>query len=351
MPLYHQLREILEDGILMGNLKPGEPLFSERKICRMFNISRPLVIRVFNEMTEKGLLYKKQGSGTFVSANALAILKKQNHGPARALTVGIGFLDYQRKEDPTTIKILNSVQRCCDDHGISTRLLGTAANNSKLNEVDGVLVIDETRDGEVFALDQTNIPFVTMFAQYEGKDYPIVMNDPVKIGEDCTDYFISKGHRRIAYIAGPLQRPQGYCLAFSPRMIEGYRNVLKNHKIRFSKKLIKSCDHYKESEAYSAALDLLDLPDPPTAIIAFDDILAMGAVRAIQGKGLKIPQDIAVMGSGDILDTDFLSTVERNIPKAAETALDMLMRIIHRQPLPTNTSIINTNLMLRQSTG
>lgn len=57
------------------------------------------------------------------------------------------------------------------------------------------------------------------------------------------------------------------------------------------------------------------------------------------------------MGSGDILDTDFLSTVERNIPKAAETALDMLMRIIHRQPLTTETSIIDTTLLVRQSSG
>ena len=133
LPMYHQLRQILEDGILMGNFKGGERLHSERKLVEMFGISRPLVIKVLNEMTEAGLLYKKQGSGTYVSEQAEEILKKRISGPSRSFSVGIGFLDYQRKEDPTTIKILNAVQRSCDARGISTRLLGSSRPSNDIS--------------------------------------------------------------------------------------------------------------------------------------------------------------------------------------------------------------------------
>ena len=134
-------------------------------------------------------------------------------------------------------------------------------------------------------------------------------------------------------------------------MIEGYRSELGKNNIRFSKRLVRHCDNYKESEAYEAMQGLLDLASPPTAVIAFDDILAMGAVRAIQQRGCQIPDDVAVMGAGDIFDSKFLSTVDRNIPIAVEEALQMLMRLVHQQPLDNNVHIISSNLIIHESSG
>lgn len=350
LPLYSQLREILENAIQAGEFSPDQPLLSQRKMCEVFGVSRPIVIKVLEEMTTDGLLQSRRGSGTFVTKDAAEILRRRTES-RETMTVGIGFLRYEQEASLATIQVLRAIQRLCDERGIATRLLGHAPARSTdtVQDVDGILIIDETRSGQVQRLETSGVPFVTLFAEYEGKEYYTVTNDAVSMGFQCAEYLILRGHRHIAFLTGPLRRPAGQCLAYSPAMIEGYRKALRKHEIRFRTGLVRHCDQYKESEAYHQTKELLDLACPPTAFITFDDILAVGAMRAVQEHSRRVPEDVAILGSGNILDSDFLSTLDRNVPQAVRLALNMLTNLVYHQPVDQRKLTIDTHLVIRKS--
>lgn len=109
----------------------------------------------------------------------------------------------------------------------------------------------------------------------------------------AVDYLIAQGHQRIGMIAGIANTPpREYRLA-------GYRQALQSHGLPADELLIRGAD-YQEEGGYEAMVELLRLEDRPTAVFAANDLMALGAMMAIRAAGLRIPDDIAIIGLDDI---------------------------------------------------
>jgi len=100
---------------------------------------------------------------------------------------------------------------------------------------------------------------------------------------------------------------------------------------------------------------LLDLPDPPTAIFAFNDNLAIGAVQAAQARGLRVPEDLSVVGFDDVepatIVTPALTTVRQPLAEMGRTAVSLLVRLLEGQLIETLHLELSTRLVVRQSTA
>jgi len=122
-----------------------------------------------------------------------------------------------------------------------------------------------------------------------GSGLPCVVPDERQGGRLATETLLAAGHRRVGFVNGP----PGF-LASHGRL-QGYRDALRAAGITSGQRLVKTGDWWQESAARATA-ELLDLDDAPTAVFCANDWMAMGAYEAIKGRGLRIPEDVAVIG-------------------------------------------------------
>jgi DNA-binding LacI/PurR family transcriptional regulator len=175
---------------------------------------------------------------------------------------------------------------------------------------------------------------------------PVVDIDFRLAGELATRHLLECGHRRIATIVEePVQLTRR----------QGFEAVLAEAGLTTPQEYIRKGDSSFES-GYQATLALLALPEPPTAIFAGNDWMALGAIEAIASKGFSVPHDLAVVGVDDISQAAHahppLTTI--SIPKLelARTVTELLLRNIQEKDVPQEPTkiLVNPRLIVRQST-
>ena len=166
--------------------------------------------------------------------------------------------------------------------------------------------------------------------------------------EQAMRHLLDLGHRRIAQITGP----RGW-LATEDRRL-GYQAALASAGIL--------PDPALEQEAIpeiapgrAAAERLLDLPEPPTAIFAFNDNIAIGTIQAARARGLRVPEDLSVVGFDDVepatIVTPALTTVRQPLAEMGRTAVSLLTRLLERQRFETLHIELAVRLVVRDSTA
>lgn len=185
-----------------------------------------------------------------------------------------------------------------------------------------------------------NIPIVVVDRDIKENDYDIVLVDNSVGGFDATRYLIELGHRRIACIAGPSP------ITPSAQRVAGYKQALQEAGIQIDTNLIIPGDfHYESGDRAMRAL--LALPQPPTAVFACNDMMALGAFQAVNNQGMKIPEDISVIGFDNIPFSQTvyptLTTMAQPIHEMADLVVDLLVDKIkfHRQRVRTNERELN----------
>lgn len=162
----------------------------------------------------------------------------------------------------------------------------------------------------------------------------------------ATEYLINLGHSRIGLISGLMQ------IASARERLEGYKAALADHKIAFDPDLITEGDFWQPS-GYEAALTLLDLKPPPTAIFASNDLSAFGAMDAIRERGLSIPEDISIVGFDDIPQASLvhpkLTTVRQPLDQMGRVAVQMLLDQVENPSHPPRRITLATQLIVRDS--
>lgn len=174
----------------------------------------------------------------------------------------------------------------------------------------------------------------------------IVLNETQAV-EELVTYLIGKGHRRIAAIAGPAE-------TWSGRLRRaGYESALRKHDIPVCDELIITT-RYRRSHGASAMQQLLAMDNPPTAVFAANDHLAVGALLHAVDAGLQVPDDIAVAGFDDIPDATLvrpqLTTVRKDVEAIGTAAVQLLLeRLNGDDTLPARTHTLDYELMIRDS--
>ncbi len=167
-------------------------------------------------------------------------------------------------------------------------------------------------------------------------------------GLAATRHLLSLGHRRIAVISGPRD------VLCSRARVDGYRSALEEAGVPLEPGLIRYGD-FVATGGYTHGMKLLDRPDRPTAIFAGSDTQALGVMRAARELGLRIPEDLSVVGYDDLPVTEWLvpplTTVRQPLHDMAGTATRMLLELANGSQ-PANRRIdLATELIVRQTTA
>lgn len=218
----------------------------------------------------------------------------------------------------------------------------------RTRRVDGLVLVEpQTQDERMPRLLEEGFPFV-LIGRYEPTDAVYsVDNDNVGAGHMATKHLIGKGHRRIAYISGP----RGIFVCEDRH--QGYRRALEEAGLPYASELV-AWGEFSESHGYRSMNRLLGLSDPPTAVVAVDDLVAIGALRAVQERGITVPQQVAVIGFNDSLFCQYvdppLSSVAVDIRGLAHIATQVLIRLIEGREMPQRRHIVPCQLVERAST-
>ena len=211
--------------------------------------------------------------------------------------------------------------------------------------LDGVIISSTVIDDPLIPrLLKDKIPFVLVGRYPHDPQVNYVDADNRAGAQMAVDYLIRLGHRRIATITGPLNMIAGL------DRYEGYKTALTNRGISFDENLVAEGD-FTEEGAYQAMQTLL--PQKPTAVFVASDTMAMGAIKAIREAGLRIPEDISVVGFDDLQSSSFtappLTTVRQPVYQLGSTAASLLIDLIEGKSEPPQHIILPTELVIRES--
>ena len=204
---------------------------------------------------------------------------------------------------------------------------------------DGVIIVAPVA-GE-FNIDA---PIVSIDPLASNPNYPAVHATNYQGAMDAMDYLIGLGHKRIGFISGRAE------LESSNRRLKGYREALNKAGIPIDDSMIASGDYTTET-GVSGARELLALESPPTAIFASNDQMAMGVFQVAEELGMRIPEDLSVIGFDNITESKYmgLTTVDQFISEMGYVATQMLIKIINDVPLEDQTYQMQTRLVIRNS--
>lgn len=223
-----------------------------------------------------------------------------------------------------------------------------AINTLLSRPVDGIIFVESGHRVATEVLEQSGKPYIFVHRLFDTSIKNSVVPDEFYGASLAVKHLIRLGHRRIAYIQGP----KGWYAAEG--RLAGYRAVLANEGIPVDPALIESGDWELES-GYEATRRLLALDVPPTAIFAANDMMAIGAMYAIQTAGLRIPEDIAVVGydNREVAWTvqPNLTTVNMPVYEMGLTAARLLLKQLKEEAHVIEEVRVKGQLFIRESCG
>jgi LacI family transcriptional regulator len=247
-----------------------------------------------NQETKKRIFKVAQELG-YVRNNTAVALRTKKTG-----TVGVVIED---NRNPFYAEVLNGMEVAAREKNYHIIFANTQRDYKKEEEainlllakrVDGLLIAPvQDRDDDINSLVKANIPFVVVGRDFENIELDAVYNDEVKGGFLATEYLIKKGHKRIALIDGFLYKSP------AKGRLEGYKKALKKYGISIDDALVSVGD-IDVKDGYERTRQMLEKDLDFTAIFAYNDMMAFGAMQAIREKGLRIPEDIGLVGYDDI---------------------------------------------------
>lgn len=224
-----------------------------------------------------------------------------------------------------------------------------AVENLMKTRVEGLIVClsQETKSYEHFdRLINNNIPLVFFDRVCRTDEVPSVVVNNEDAALKITKHFYKNGFRRIAYIAGPEY------LNISQERTHGYLAGLKSCGLEFRPELLEKCN-LSTREATKATARLLDLPEPPDAIFGINDTVVFAAMKEIKQRGLRIPEDVALVGFTDEFHSTVvdpaLTSITHPTFEIGQEAARLFFRCVENPDSRPDQVVLNTKLIIRKS--
>jgi len=216
-------------------------------------------------------------------------------------------------------------------------------------QVDGLIITPskstETRKNLELFISQ-DIPVILVDRRISGIETDVVLADNVSGTYSATEYLLNLGHKRIAIITGPLDTTTGR------ERLEGYLKALEEHNIPIEKDLIRE-GNFKRDGGYERGKELLEMSNPPTAIISSNNLMTLGLISAINEKKLRIPKDISVISFDDMEWFQYfcppLTSIYQPSYELGKNAGLLLMERLKRRRKKPKEVILPTRLIIRES--
>jgi len=284
-------------------------------IARQLGLSRTTVWRVVNKKSSVSPKTRKRVEEFLethaYTKNLVAASLRKN----LTNTIGVVFSDI---ENPFYAEALKGIEAECKKHGYNLIFCNTHENYIEEREavrlllekrVDGLILVPvEGSENNITLLNTLNVPIVFLARYLKEYGGSRVVFDDFSAGYIATSYLISKGHRNIAHIAGS---PNTSC---TNDRLEGYKRALQDHGIGFNPNLV----HYTNSmmnTGREATVKLLKENPTITAIFAYSDFVAFGAIETLRELGKKIPEDIAIIGCDNTFVSSLIGLTTISFPK------------------------------------
>jgi LacI family transcriptional regulator len=209
-----------------------------------------------------------------------------------------------------------------------------------------ILIVPRNEKAYLETLQQRRFPYVLIDYQGYNRHVPSIITTNKKGGYDATTYLIETGHRRIGFITGEM------VYGCAPERLAGYQSALADHQLTFDPALVSE-GNFLQPQGYQCAHQLLSLPQPPTALVVSNDVMAFGAMEAARDQGLRIPADLSIIGFDDIPQAAHmhppLSTVRQPLEEMGRSAVHLLFKYIADPLAEIERVELSTRLVLRES--
>jgi LacI family transcriptional regulator len=224
--------------------------------------------------------------------------------------------------------------------------------------IDAAALLASQRVGAIFITTDASGP---EFKKLCEADFPVVVVDPLRIaGTHCisigatnftgavsaTEHLLSLGHRRIGHAGGPAS------VECSEARLSGYASALRRAGLPLEDSLVTHVP-FDYQAGLQAGQDLLDVADPPTAVFAASDEIALGIIEEARRRGLRVPQDLSVVGFDDTFlaarATPPLTTVAQPLIEMGQLAVRSLAQVIANDRIGTSHIELATRLVVRGS--
>ncbi|RKN48557.1 LacI family DNA-binding transcriptional regulator [Micromonospora endolithica] len=272
---------------------------SQRDVARLAGVSRTTVSFVVNEVTDVAIPEATRAK-VWAAVAQLGFRPNELARGLRSRRSGVlGLVTDAIATTPYAVGIISGAQEAATRHGrtllivdtdgVGESMLDTAATMIRW-QAEGLLLATDhhrelTLDGDLGGLP----PTVLVNCADAQRRLPAVVPDERQGGRLATATLIEAGHRRVGLVNGPPDYPA------SAGRLAGWRDAHAAAGLTVDERLVRVGDWWQES-GYARAADLLDLPDPPTALFCANDWMAMGAYDLLRERGLRVPDDVAVIG-------------------------------------------------------
>ncbi|RYF84547.1 MAG: LacI family transcriptional regulator [Chitinophagaceae bacterium] len=326
-----------------------------KDIAKKLNISTSTVSRALrnapdvNQETRNAVVSLSEELSYQPSRLALSLQQKQTH----TIGVIVPNLDYVMATmvkgiDEVALEAGYTVMVCQSNESFGREMVNTRRLLDSL--VDGfiVSVSSETKVFDHFKkIQQKNMPMVVFDRVSTDLVAPKVKLDNVEGGCLAMEHLIEQGYKRVAVLAGPKN------LAISNERLEGCLKVMKKYKLKQEPSHIIHCD-FNQQHAYEATIDLLQLKNRPDAIFTISDRMAIGAMLAIKEKGLRMPEDIGLVGFNNEPVTHLvspkISSVEQPAFEIGKAAAKLFLeQMHHEEDLSNIETVLKPRLVIRES--
>ncbi|MFI6487601.1 LacI family DNA-binding transcriptional regulator [Streptomyces sp. NPDC050564] len=323
------------------------------EIAREAGVSAPTVSKVLNGRADVA-----PGTRTRVEE----LLRAYGYRRRRAEAARSPLIDvvFHELESAWAMEVIRGVENVARDEGLSVVLSESSgrltpgrtwADQVAARRPHGVvLVLSGLDESQRALLTSRSIPFVVVDpAGDPGTDVPSVGATNWHGGLSATRHLVELGHTRIGAISGPSR------IMCSRARIDGYRAALETAGLTVDPELIRQ-GNFHHGMGYLAGLELLRLPDRPTAVFAGNDLQALGVYEAARELGLRIPEDLSVVGFDDLPLARWvgppLTTVRQPLTEMAEAAAKLVLELGREERPSAGTRVeLATSLVVRSSTA
>jgi LacI family transcriptional regulator len=279
---------------------------------------------------------------------------------SRTGTLGIVITDITRA---FFTQVVGSIEQVASAQGYSVLLAcadgiqpeQTALETFIDKRVDGIICMSstvDTRADHVLQVMRLGVPLVVINRPLQTQELNQIAWDDVEIGRRATEHLLGLGHRRIAHLSGPL-RPPGRRSALD--RLSGYRAALEAAGIPLDPSLIVDGE-FDYHVAFAACGRLFDRDDPPTAVFAASDSMAIAIINALHRRHIQVPDDVSVVGANDdpyaVQVEPPLTTVRLPVAAAGRRAAELILAAIGGAAPPTPVrEVLASELIVRASTA
>lgn len=325
-------------------------------IAKKTGYSPTTVSKVFNNYTDvraqtrQTILQAAKEMGYLPNAHARTLTTK------KSWTIGVLFVESSGigMQHPFFSAVIESFKQVAVSKGYALMFISKDVGgkqsgyleNCKIRGVDGVVVILSDYEDPYFKeLLDSDIPCVIL--DYETSQAHTVYSDNLEGSLLAVEYLYSLGHRKIAHISGGMNTFAG------SNRVRGYELAMASLDLERQESYIIDSAYYSIESGYAAMMKLLNLEKRPTAVFVAGDHLALGAMRATKERGLRIPEDMSIVGFDNIelsqYITPALTTIAQDTALMGTEAAEMLIRSIDDPSYVLEALVLPVKLVVRDS--